>query len=77
MPTLLLLLLPLVLLLRWQPGTAGAVLDCMDPNTGIRAKYALIAQADSYDRETMCPDGPNQQYPLKNFLLRGYLEVRP
>ncbi|WIA12139.1 hypothetical protein OEZ85_012212 [Tetradesmus obliquus] len=24
----------------------------------------------------MCPEGPNQQFPLKNFVLRGSLEVR-
>lgn len=54
----------------------GAVLDCLDPITRNRAVNALVVRADGYNNATMCPEGPNQQFPLKNFVLRGSLEVR-
>jgi hypothetical protein len=54
---------------------AGAILECRDPATGKRADYAMIVRDDSYNRSTMCVEGPNLQFPLKNFELRG-LEVR-
>lgn len=52
------------------------MLDCLDPITRNRAVNALVVRADGYNNATMCPEGPNQQFPMKNFVLRGSLEVR-
>ncbi|WIA12138.1 hypothetical protein OEZ85_012211 [Tetradesmus obliquus] len=55
----------------------GAVLDCLNASKPLNStKPALIVRADSFKRPTMCPEGPKQQFPLKNFTLRGTLQVR-